>query len=141
MNRNGPKFAAHLSRLQMLALHLDNGNTWAEEEAADNLANNRPAFWSTSRYSNATIGIFLDALCRWQRIDLAIAECEKTMPHSPHSWRSEDLLDRLLPLNDPAIRELARAYEAIGSFRTPYELIRRTDRIEVAAMPAMSEVA
>lgn len=126
------KLQSQLARVKALSYSLENMNDWAAENAAAHLVENRPAFWSAARgQSNAPAGIFNEVVNLFGGIEPAIADLEKC--YRNRNWRSVTFLDQLLPLNPAAVRDLVAAYERTGSFRSTYELTRRTDRAEIAA--------
>lgn len=130
VNRN-PTPAEALTRVKELSWLLDSANSITAELAAHNLAEGKPAYWHTERYHNARSGIFLEEVNRRAGVEPAVAYLKPMFPTS--GYGSETHLDWLLPLNDAAVMDLARAYRNVGSFREHSELIRRTDKAEAAA--------
>lgn len=128
-------------RIRALSARLDNANSYPEGLAVANLAAGRPAFWSTGRYHNASLGILLAVVNELASIKGAIEECRRFYVHSPRDWARVELLDGLLPLNPQAVRELQNAYQAVGTFRTAQELAARTDRPEGLALAEHVEAA
>jgi len=107
--------------------------------AVENLCAGRPAFWSKPFDGNDTACNFFRAANEMASIKGAIDACEGFYRHSkPGTWRAAWLLDQLLPLNEQAVRELCDAYEAIGSFYTPYELLRRTAKFDRSYLPTIN---
>lgn len=117
-------------RVRALAQRIDNDDSYSRDLAVANLVAQRPAFWSTARYHNASAGIFRAVVNELASIKGAIEECRRFYVHSPRDWARAELLDDLLPLNPQAVRELIGAYQAIGTFRTAEELMARTEKAE-----------
>lgn len=134
------KLASALSRIEALAYRFDNADKLDMPEAAQNLANNCPAFWHRATSGNAAVGGFMFYLNRTQDVvrawELYEHEFQRQSP-----MRSEDRLDELLPLNPAAAKSLAAAYKALGWPRREAELIARTDRAEREAEDALRALA
>lgn len=115
-----PVMKSHLARVENIGEKLGNRDSYTEEYAARNLMNRQPAFLTTAKYHNARAGIVVDEANRLCRLDTDRIRSLATI----------DLLDTLIPLNEPAITELVKAYGELGTFRQRHELRRRAERIE-----------
>lgn len=102
---------------------------WSETAVA-NLNAGKPAFWASCGNSNAPAGELLDAANRFASIEDAQEDLAAHFSRNGRDVADDHWLDYLLPLNRPAIMDLMRAYQRVGTFRTPAELMRRTERHE-----------
>jgi len=124
-----PALKPYIARVREIADRHDNGDSYAIELAAANLAARRPAYWSGSLgYSNSTAGILVEAVNRKASVLDACAELKVCYPY--RTWIETPNLDYLLPLNEAALHDLQSAYQACGTFRGMTELARRTERAE-----------
>ena len=124
-----PALKPYIARVREIADRHDNGDSYAIELAAANLAARRPAYWSGSLgYSNSTAGILIEAVNRKASVLDACAELKVCYPY--RTWIETPNLDYLLPLNEAALHDLQSAYQACGTFRGMTELARRTERAE-----------
>lgn len=121
-----------MARIATFADRLDNPNSLTAEYAARNIVEGKPAFWHTEGYSNGPAGAFLSEVNRLASIEAGAVYLRGFFP--ARGYGSVEFLDRLLPLNDAAVDDLAGAYAAAGSFRDLSELIRRTERAEGKSM-------
>lgn len=103
-------------------------NTIAEEDTVAALLANEPAFGSTATYHNQLGSLFAMKVARLRSIE----EAQQEMLNRYDSFynRQAWALDLLLPLNTRAAIMLAVAYQNLGEFRTPEELLKRTERVE-----------
>lgn len=117
-----------LARLFALA---DRTNTLGDfEDAARNLIEGKPAFWTSEAFGNQPATLFKATANRLASIEAAQAELSAYFTHNGRDVFSPDWFDTLLPLNPPALTDLLAAYRRAGTFRTAEELIRRTERAE-----------
>ncbi|GLQ57287.1 hypothetical protein [Devosia nitrariae] len=116
------------SRIFALA---DRTNTLSDlEDAATNLIEGRPAFWTNAQFGNQPATLFKATVNRLASIKAAQAELSAHFTRNRRNVLSPDWLDTLLPLNPAALADLLSAYRRAGSFRTAEELLRRTERAE-----------
>lgn len=125
------------ARIAGLAYHFGNADSLAMEAAAKNGANGCAAFWHSASGSNDVVGGFLFYLAQTQDVVRAW-EAEEAAFRRPSRMRDEAMLDRLLPLNDAAVRSLALAYRELSTFRT--DLFTRTMDADDAALDALREL-
>ncbi|KKB80814.1 hypothetical protein VW35_00980 [Devosia soli] len=123
-----PITAHHKSRISAL-IEATNTYGW-EDDAIANLKARKPAFWSMCGNSNQFDGLLFSAANRHGAIEAAQDEYEGIFSRRNMDVRGEKHLDKLLPLNHAAVMDLMRAYQAVGTFRTPEELYARTERFE-----------
>jgi len=100
------------------------------DDAARNLANGKPAFGWTNTYSNAPAGTFAAHVNHFASIEKAQDDLAAHFKRNGRDVTDECWLDNLLPLNKAAVMDLMRAYQGVGTFRSPEELARRTERRE-----------
>lgn len=101
-----------------------------ERDVARNLANRDAAFGWTNTNSNAPAGTFAAAVNHFASIEKAQDDLAAYFTRNGRDVTDAQWLDNLLPLNNAAVMMLMRAYQNVGTFRTPAELIRRTERRE-----------
>lgn len=136
MTRTDQKTISALSRIEALAFAFGNADSLTMKAAAQNAANNCPAFWHRAGGSNDLVGSFMHYLNQTQDVLRAIAAYEAA--YGPERGLHETaLLDYLLPLNREAAKSLAEAYEEASTFRTFGELLSRTYRAEDRALEAL----
>jgi hypothetical protein len=109
-------------------------NTLAEEDAVAALLDHDAAFGFTASYHNQPGSLFVSAVARLRSIKDAQMDLDGYARFDAYNPR---WLDLLLPLNNRAAIMLAVAYQESGIFRTPEELLKRTERVEFG----MEEVA
>lgn len=138
MVKDNPKLASALARIEALGSRFDNMDSPTADFAAWNLVEDKPAYWDDVRgYGDAKSGIFLWEINAKRGVQEGADSLRQYYPAGDYG--SERYLDHLLPLNDAAVRDLVKAYQAIGSFRTYSELIRRADRAEEPEIKAAAE--
>lgn len=120
---------ARISALQD-AIGFNTRDFSAEQSAAQNLANGLPAFGWTNTYSNAPAGELVSAINRLGGIEAGQDDLRAHFARNGRDVTDECWLDNLLPLNKSAVMDLMRAYQNVGTFRSPDELRRRTERRE-----------
>lgn len=130
-------FNSQLGRVLDLAQAHCNENTPVCEQAARNIVNGQPAFWSSSRgHDNALDGLFViyvNAACEVENGFERLVE-----NHPNHQWSDaalvERLLDKLIPLNEAAIADLHAAYGLLTDrgHTTRTEISHRLLRAELA---------
>lgn len=97
-------------------------------DAARNLLDRKPAFGWTTSYSNASAGTFAATVNMLAGIEEAQDDLAAHFARNGRDVTDEQWLDNLLPLNREAVMDLMRAYQRVGTFRTPAELEGRTKR-------------
>jgi len=122
---------ASKSRVYAFAMHLHNRDLVSEESATRALDNHTAAFWSTAAVTNDPLWIMLNEANAKGGITKAW-QVIRDEYNPVHSTETLAVLNCILPLNDQGARDLAAAYRALGSFISPAELSRRTERIEMA---------
>lgn len=131
--RAASRQASCLSRVRVLALLTSTSDTEAERTVADRLASHQPAFWSLATYSDQR-GIILRELSN----DVgAVRALEAVNVRGDLYGFTVAHLDRLLPLNNAAARQLMSAYMRLGTWRDEDELSARTDEAET--LPVKTE--
>lgn len=118
--------ASCLSRVRVLAVLTSTADTEAERAVADRLASHQPAFWSLATYSDHR-GIILRDFCN----DIGPCAALEALKdrETPYGFTVADL-DRLLPLNESAVRQLRMAFSNLGIYRDAADLMERTDAAE-----------
>jgi hypothetical protein len=101
---------------------------FASEDAARNLIAGKPAYGWTNTYSNAPAGTFAATVNMLGGIEEAQDDLRTHFASNGRDVTDECWLDNLLPLNRAAEMDLMRAYQRIGTWRTPEELAKRTKR-------------
>lgn len=119
-----PRIAAHQRRVCELSRHLGNENTPGEEQAAACLASSKPAYWTTASVYHAVLTGLLPYLNEGNGVEAAFGSYARDY-QKPEFETTPKLLDRLIPLNEEAVRDLGDAYLVCGTFRDPLELARR----------------
>ncbi len=128
-----------LSLIEALAYCYHNADQLDMEAAAQNLANNCPAFWHRATGGDAVVGGFMFYLNRTQDVVRAWELYEHEFQR-PSRMRDAQYLFELLPLNRAAAKSLAKAYDEIGSFATESELMSRTYNAEEKALAALRDL-
>lgn len=101
------------------------GGRQEADDAARNLVNGQPAFWSQATYSTAPAGSLLYYANHFAGVERGIAAYHNDFPpHCPDIGEAR-FLDTLIPLNDAAVVSLQAAYELTGTFRSKSELMKR----------------
>lgn len=117
------QYKAQISRIVKVT------HTWGiEDDAIENLIARKPAFWSMCGNHNQFDGQLFAACNRLGSIDAAQEEYAGIFSRRGMDVTDETRLDYLLPLNNEAVMMLMRAYQGIGTWRTPEELEARTER-------------
>lgn len=131
--------ASHLSRIEALAYCFGNADSLAMTGAAQNAANNAPAFWHRATSGNAVVGGFMTYLNETQDVQRAWAAYEADFGR-PCRMRNPKYLYELLPLNRAAAKSLSEAYDEVSVFHTESELVSRTLAAETKALAALDEL-
>lgn len=109
---------AHLQRIEMLAEAHNNPDSYCAPMAADRLCEGRAAFWSRTGYSDQFTGGVCDAA---NRLGDLIDACDEMQVWTKQRASSPiEMLDRLIPLNEPAREQLEATYNRAGTFRTEH---------------------
>lgn len=107
---------AHIERITDLATCLDNRDDLCAENMARNLSMGVPAYWYRG-WTNAASYIVEDAGRAGSLLTALIAFAER----HPHDDLASHL-DKVIPLNQPAVRDLSLCYRLQSTFREDAEL-------------------
>lgn len=118
------------ARVEALGRRCKNFDTLVARNAARNLANHQPAFWSSASGSNDIVWMIVIYANEHQGMLGGIEAMDRDFTGKSSSFREVRWLDKILPLNDQAATDLARMFIKLNTFRTAEELSRRTDRAE-----------
>lgn len=111
--------AEHIHRLHDLSLCLNNEDTLGWEAEARNLEANRPAYWYRGQTSPAS---WLVEMSRCEEHNFSLLKAaEAYADRHPHQ-NMLDAYDGVIPLNEPAVRELSLCYRLQSTFRDDAEL-------------------
>ena len=128
LDRNSSAYRQHNLRCSALS---DATGTWSiADNAIRNLMERKPAFWAKCGNSNAPAGTFFETCNRLASIQDAQEDLRSFFARHNRDVTDEKWLDTLLPLNHAAVMDLMRAYHRVGTFRTPDELLLRTEKYE-----------
>lgn len=130
---------SQLSRIEALAYCYGNADSLAMIAAAQNAANNCPAFWHRASSGNAVVGGFMHYLNETQDVQRAWDRWERDFG-TPCRMRNPKYLFELLPLNRAAAKSLGEAYDEVSVFHTESELLSRTYAAEGKAIAALEEL-
>jgi hypothetical protein len=130
---------SQLARIEALAYVFGNADALAMVPAAQNAANNCPAFWHRASSGNAVVGGFMAYLNETQDVQRAWELWERDFG-TPCRMRNPKYLFELLPLNRAAAKSLSEAYDEVSVFHTESELLSRTYDAEGKALAAMDEL-
>lgn len=128
-----------LARIEAMAFVFGNADSLAMTAAAQNAANNCPAFWHRASIGNALVGGFMAYLNETQDVQRAWEAYEAAMG-TPCRMRNPKYLYELLPLNRAAAKSLSEAYDEVSVFHTESELMSRTYAAETKALAALHEL-
>lgn len=121
-----PAERAHFLRVRDLADCLATHDDPGVDRAVSALMADRPAYWRDTGYGDQWTGAFLYYLNTQPSFAEAYADyCAQHQIEGVDARFLTHVLDHLIPLNDDAIIELARAYEKLGTFRAEDELEAR----------------
>lgn len=113
-----------LRRLNAAIAVYGNDDTQTKEYALDAYIDGRASYWTTVTYHSQTAVCLCHAANLMSSLEAAI---DAEIP-AHRSWMVEQMLDTLVPMNLEAAKELAKAYERVGSWRTCEELEDRRVR-------------
>lgn len=131
--------SSHLSRIEALAYVFGNADALAMAPAAQNAANNCPAFWHRATSGNAVVGGFMHYLNETQDVQRAWERFERDFG-TPCRMRNAKYLYELLPLNRAAAKSLSEAYDEVSVFHTESELLSRTLLAESRALDTLRDL-
>lgn len=116
-------YLSNLARVEAIAKALRNLDSGKAAAAAEALTSRQPAYWRTTDYSDAQVSILLGYAnpCR----SLAAGLRKMNAQYRINDELTADVLDRFIPLNEAAVREMIDLYEMAGTFRDAAELRRR----------------
>lgn len=131
--------SSHLSRIEALAYVFGNADSLAMIAAAQNAANNCPAFWHRASGGNAIVGGFMAYLNETQDVQRAWERWEHDFG-TKCRMRNPKYLYELLPLNRAAAKSLSEAYDEVSVFHTESELVSRTLMAESRALDTLRDL-
>lgn len=115
-----------LARLRSAVALYRNPDGVTDREAMDAISSGRPAYWTTSTYSNQRASSLVYSVNHGATIADALAEFYPARLNLQP--KRAGALDTLVPLNRLASNELSEAYEEFGLWRDATELERRRSR-------------
>jgi hypothetical protein len=98
-----------------------NWDDTSRDHAVSRLGMGQPAFWHTVSSTNAVIA----ELCSRANKHGSLDEAQESLIDdfgNRRNYRSWEWLDRLIPLNDAAVRDLSDAYTRAATFRERIEI-------------------
>jgi hypothetical protein len=109
--------------VEAVAKRLRNLDTGKAALTAQAMTARQPAYWRTTDYSDAHVSSLL-----WYAGEcgsLAAGNRRMNADYRSNDELTETVLDRFIPMNEPAVREMLDLYEMAGTFRDAAELRRR----------------
>lgn len=109
----------HLDRIRDLSLCLNNEDSLGAEHEARNLLADRPAYWYRGQTSPAS---WLVEMSRCEEHNFSLLKAAEVFAdRHPHADQLA-AYDAIIPLNEPAVRELSLCYRLQSTFRDDAEL-------------------
>ena len=130
--------AEHIQRLHDLSVCLNNEDTLGWEAEARNIEADRPAYWYRGQTSPAS---WLVEMSRCEEHNFSLLKAAEAFAdrHTEHDL--VDVYDGVIPLNEPAVRELSLCYRLQSTFRDDAELRDRERKaiFDPVFFPRMSD--
>lgn len=127
-------YQLHRAEVEVLLTIGGAGGRQEADDAARNLVNGQPAFWSEATYSNAPAGSLLYYANHFAGVERGIAAYHNDFPPTAYDIGEARFLDTLIPLNDAAVASLQAAYDLTSTFRSKAELMKRRPVADLATV-------
>ena len=105
-----------------LADRYDNHDDITRDFALSRMGSKQPAFWYSTSCTHTVVGTLCLYANMMGSIEEAQERCVDEFPNSTKNYRSWEWLDRLVPLNEAAVRDLDAAYTRARTFRERIEI-------------------